>query len=97
MKASLSFGSDTRAPVKQKDALSDTLWESYTVTLTAAGEKYAAPCTNDFDYPRKTVLVGGYGYVSCTSNLTLYRFNLRNNRFLAAYLQGFVSLTDGIA
>jgi hypothetical protein len=80
--------------VKQKDALSETLWENYTVTLETAGEKHAALCTSDFDYPSKTVLVGSYGYVSCTANLTLYRFNLRNNRFLAAYLQGFVNGAD---
>lgn len=80
--------------VKQKDALSDTLWENYTVTLTAEGDKYTVSCTSDFDYPSKTILVGGYGYVSCTSDLTLYRFNLRTNRFLTAYLQGFVNGAD---
>lgn len=80
--------------VKHKDGMGETLWENYTVTLTTAGEEYAAPCTSDFEYPIKTVLVGGYGHVACTANLTLYRFNLRNNRFLAAYLQGFINGAD---
>jgi hypothetical protein len=76
--------------VNQTDALSDTLWERYTVTLAAEGDPHEASCTNDFEFPSKTILVGGYGHVSCTSDLTIYRFNLRNNRFLAAYLRGFV-------
>ena len=38
------------------------------------------------------MLVSKWGYVSCEVALTRYRFNLRNNRFLAAYLEGY---TDG--
>ncbi len=67
----------------------------YNITLTASGSNYAALC-EDFFRPndREIITTNDNEFFRCTASLTEYIFNLKSNRFLAAYLLGYVSGED---
>lgn len=65
----------------------------FEITLTEAGTNNDLPCLNLKDFgPRNSI--GTENWLVCTSSLSEYRFDLNTNRFLAAYLQGYVSGKD---
>jgi hypothetical protein len=67
----------------------------YTVTVTIAGSKYAAPCSYDYFYAHtgREIVPLTNNRLRCDASLVDYTFDLDSNRFLATYLQGY---TDGI-
>jgi hypothetical protein len=76
----------------QGSGLTGSLTE-YMVTITQAGDSYAAPCTDDGSYEAKSVLSSNT-WVFCNSSLADYKFNLKANRFLSVYALGYVDGTD---
>lgn len=71
-------------------------YDIYSVTITLGGTNFASPCVKGgmgMEDARK-ILVGRSGVVECGADLTEYRFNIRNNRFIAAYLAGYVDGVD---
>jgi hypothetical protein len=76
----------------RKDVLGqdETVYD-YSVTLTQNGSNVARECRS-INMTGKIVSVSS-DYISCWSSLQDYRFNLKTNRFLVAYLHGF---TDGV-
>ncbi|MCA1514559.1 hypothetical protein [Bradyrhizobium sp. NBAIM01] len=65
----------------------------FNVTVTAAGSNKDIPCY-DLRDPLKPILVWGNGWVRCESSLSEIRFNTENNRFMRAYLVGYVDGED---
>ena len=64
----------------------------YNVTLTTAGTDYSAPCKN---YPETIITVGEWSsLLRCHVNLSEFVFSLKTNRYLRAYLQGYVGGED---
>jgi hypothetical protein len=77
-----------------KDALSETDILEYSVSVTAAGSNYPAPCSYDFFYAHtdKHAVPLMNNRLRCNASLVDYVFDFSSNRFLGAYLQGY---TDG--
>ncbi|WP_061029718.1 hypothetical protein [Bradyrhizobium sp. CCH5-F6] len=65
----------------------------FNVALTESGSSKDIPCRNMRDFS-KPIEVWDEGWVRCDFNLTELRFNPENNRFLTAYLVGYVSGDD---
>jgi hypothetical protein len=65
----------------------------FSVTVTEAGSNTDRPCKDPRDY-NSPVSIWGDGWMRCESSLTEYRFNPVTNRFLAAYLQGYIHGED---
>ncbi|MGY4501085.1 hypothetical protein ACVWYH_005016 [Bradyrhizobium sp. GM24.11] len=65
----------------------------FKVTLTEAGSSKNTPCSNARDY-KLPVSVWADGWAVCSAAFTEYRFNPTNNRYLAAYLVGYVDGAD---
>ncbi|MCK1459614.1 hypothetical protein IVB34_14755 [Bradyrhizobium sp. 2] len=65
----------------------------FKVTVTEAGSSKELPCTNMRDY-KLPISVWPDGWVLCSASLSEYKFSPANNRYLAAYLVGFVDGTD---
>jgi hypothetical protein len=63
----------------------------YEVTATQAGENFAAPCLGG---NKTEVTVDQYGMVECEWAMGELRFNSRNNRFILAYLRGYINGKD---
>lgn len=60
----------------------------FNITITKSGSNTEAKCFNqNYNEP---VRVWGDGYVFCSASLTDYKFNPGNNRFLSAYLIGYI-------
>jgi hypothetical protein len=66
----------------------------YMVTITKSGANSAIPCTSDSPQSRPAVTVDSYGWLTCSSSLTDYKFNLKTNRFISAYLIGYADGRD---
>lgn len=60
----------------------------YEATVTEAGKNREVSCVRGKD---KTTNADQDGTVSCATALFDYKFNLKNNRFLRAYLAGYVN------
>jgi hypothetical protein len=70
----------------------------YTATMTEQGTSSPGTCRGQdrvFESPVK--IVSDDRTFDCTLNITDYRFNLKSNRFLAAYIVGYVDGTDSNA
>lgn len=65
----------------------------FSVTVTEAGSSRESPCRNLKDY-KAPIDVWDEGWLRCEAGLTEYRFNAGNNRFLKAYLVGYVGGDD---
>lgn len=65
----------------------------FEVTMTDAGTSRALPCANLKDFT-PTNSIGKENWLVCVSSLSEYRFDLNANRFLGAYLQGYVNGKD---
>jgi len=64
----------------------------YNVTITEAGSNFAGPCLGR---GQKHVTVRPLGWLLCHgADLHEYRFDLDTNRFLAAYLHGYIDGKD---
>lgn len=64
---------------------------SYNIALIVAGSE-AMPClSEDRD---AAVMYDGNPFVRCTSGVKEYSFNFQNNRFLQAYMHGYVDGKD---
>jgi len=61
---------------------------NYEATVTEAGRNREISCAGGKD---KTTSPDQDGTLDCTTALYQYRFNLKNNRFLRAYLAGYVN------
>ena len=61
----------------------------FIVTVTEAGSSLESPCRNLKDY-RSPVEFWDDGWLRCEAGLSEFRFNPVNNRFLKAYLVGYV-------
>jgi hypothetical protein len=66
----------------------------YLVTVTLAGTNDAGQCVKDGMGDPRRIRVWESGIVECEANVTFYKFNIRNNRFIAAYLHGYVDGAD---
>lgn len=76
----------------QKATFGEDTVHDYNVTLTVAGSNSPSNCGN---YPDKHVTVNELGWVVCKGlGLNEYRFNLKTNRFLSAYLLGYIDGAD---
>lgn len=67
----------------------------HTLTITPTGTSRANPCVD----PRKgsgapLTLYENDDVLECSASLHIYKFNIRANRFLSAYLHGFVEGDD---
>jgi hypothetical protein len=62
----------------------------YEVTITQSGSNFAGGCESDSGAKEITV-VNELGYVECQWSFGRLKFNLNSNRFLSAYLSGFVN------
>jgi hypothetical protein len=61
----------------------------YNVTITEAGSNFVGPCLGS---GQKHVTVRPLGWLLCHgADLHEYRFDLDTNRFLSAYLHGFIN------
>lgn len=61
------------------------------VSVTPSGSSNGAPCVQDGNYEMQ---LWPRGMIRCNSMLTDYVFNVKDNRFLAAYSFGFVDGED---
>jgi hypothetical protein len=61
---------------------------TYEATVTEAGRNREVSCAGGKD---KTTSADQDGTLDCATALYQYRFNLKNNRFLRAYLAGYVN------
>jgi hypothetical protein len=77
----------------QKDFIGkDEQVQDYDVTITESGSSVAKPCHN---YPAsKTITLDPSRWLRCSDSVERYIFNLNNNRFLSAYLYGYVNGKD---
>jgi hypothetical protein len=66
----------------------------YTVTITNAGENYANPCQQYGGEGTDGISVGKWNTFRCTSALQDYFFSLKTNRFLVAYMVGYLDGRD---
>lgn len=67
----------------------------YDVWLTQAGKSSPSRCFGMYPTPfSEKVVVRSVTRILCNSSLTEYQFNLETNRFLSAYLRGFVDGED---
>lgn len=67
----------------------------FSITVTAAGSNTDTPCRNIQDRGAPVDVWGNNDWLRCEASLTEYRFNPANNRFLAAYLIGYLSGLEG--
>lgn len=66
--------------------------QRWKVWMTPEGTNYNIPCLrDDQDTPE---IITGARYIQCEANLEQLRFSLDTNRFLTAYLVGYVSGKD---
>jgi hypothetical protein len=70
-----------------------TAVNKFNVTVTEAGSNSDRACRNMKDY-KLPISVWGDGWVRCDVSLTEYIFNPTTNRFMAAYLVGYVDGDD---
>jgi hypothetical protein len=68
----------------------DEAVSDYEVTTTQSGSNFAEGCESDSGAKEITV-VDQLGYVNCEESFGRLKFNLKSNRFLLAYLSGFVN------
>jgi hypothetical protein len=69
--------------------------ESYRVTITLAGKNDAQPCYAQTyslqpTFPGEVRSYAGYGEFSCSTFFKSYKFNMKANRFLEIYEEGYV-------
>lgn len=79
---------------KQFDWTELSTVNSFTVTVTEAGSNEARPCKDMKDY-KGPVEVWDDGWVRCNVAFSEMRFNPANNRYLSAYLVGYVGGDNG--
>jgi hypothetical protein len=77
----------------EQSGSSDWSITEYMVTITEAGKAYASPCSDAGSYEAKPVLSSN-SWIVCNSSLTDYQFNLKTNRFLSVYAQGYAGGDD---
>jgi hypothetical protein len=66
--------------------------QDYDVSITESGSSVAEPCHN---YPAsKMITLDSSRWLRCRDGAERYIFNLNNNRFLSAYLHGYVNGKD---
>ena len=84
-------GSRVRKDILNKDeAVND-----YEVTITPAGTNSTVPCYSASNDRRGLISFGEIdNYFDCVAVLQQYSFNMKNNRFLEAYLFGYVTGED---
>jgi hypothetical protein len=66
----------------------------FSVTLTEAGSSIDVPCNNTKDFKLPVDVWGDDGWLRCEAGVSEYTFNPTANRFMKAYLLGYVSGTD---
>jgi len=79
---------------KQFDWTELSTVNSFTVSVTEAGSNKPRPCKNLKDY-KGPVEVWDDGWLRCDVALSELRFNPENNRYLSAYLVGYVGGDNG--
>ena len=78
----------------EKDALGKPVERyHYRITTTDAGQSDPMPCF-DFRNEQATVWIGNGLYFNCEGVTRTYIFNLKANRFLSTYLNGFIDGVD---
>lgn len=65
----------------------------FSVTLTEEGSNSEKKCYNSRTF-KEIITISSINYINCNSSITEYTFNLESNRFLAAYLVGYVGGDD---
>ncbi|MBH5372809.1 hypothetical protein [Bradyrhizobium glycinis] len=71
-----------------------TTVNSFAVTIAEAGSNEARPCKAVKDYQRP-VEIWGDDWLRCNVSLSEFRFNPANNRYLSAYIVGYVGGDNG--
>jgi hypothetical protein len=77
----------------EKKSTGDEHLSDYVITLTNAGESYAAPCGPSM-FEQKPISVPDTGFFRCNADVTDYVFNVSTGRYLELYSVGYVDGND---
>jgi hypothetical protein len=77
----------------QKDVFEDETVHDYNVTITPSGQKTPWECVASSNADPKIVMIEEDALLDCQA-LYIYRFNLKTNRFIRAYLVGYIDGDD---
>jgi hypothetical protein len=83
-----------KSRVENSKYLGDQRVNDYHVSITQSGGTYPMPCGNGARPDGTVVSIFEGGSFRCEAGLQDYAFNIGTNRFLVAYMVGFISGTD---
>ena len=72
----------------------DEMLLDYEVVIKQTGDQYDTSCRVSKEAETETVTVGKKYILECSSDFGQLKFNLMNNRFLLAYMHGYVDGKD---
>jgi hypothetical protein len=89
----LNFVSSDRKKMFPQFSTDLSTVNSFDVAVTEAGSSVEAPCTN-LNGSKLPVEVWDDGWLRCNWSLSDFRFKVETNRFLKAYLIGYIDGSD---